>query len=507
MGGSVLKKKWSWISALLALMLLVTACGGGGLGSGETSKENAPAAGDSSNKDPYELVMAFFILGGVPKDLQLVQDEINKISKAKINTTVKLLPISLSAWTNQMNLMMSSGEKLDLISVRDYSSSVTKGQLLPISDLLDKHGKGIIDALGSDYYNATKIKGKSYGVPSIRDLAQDYGLVVRKDLVDKYKIDLNGMKKLEDLEPIFKAIKENETKLVPLTNKTNDSVYGTFSTRDSLGDNIGVLLNNGQDNLKVVNWFETPEYANTLKTIRKWYESGYILKDAAQNQEADVALIKAGKAVSFLGHQKPGYEAQQTRGTGTEMVTVKLAPAVAKTDTVTNIMWGVPSGAKQPERSVQFLNLMYTDKDIVNLLDWGIEGKHYVKNSDGTIDYPQGVDAKSTGYGLNMGWLFGNQFLSHVWKGDNPNIWKEMDEFNKKAMKSKALGFSWDSSSVKAEVTAVLNVIDQYRRGLESGVLDPDKELPNFIAKLKNAGIDKVVAEKQKQLDEWAKSK
>ncbi|WP_372629642.1 ABC transporter substrate-binding protein [Cohnella sp.] len=503
-----MKKKTGWVGALLALMLLVSACGGNG-NSGGANSGNGEAAGSptvQAGEEPYELVVAFFVLGEVPGDLPMVQEEINKISKAKINTTVKLLPINIGAWKNQMNLMMTSGEKLDLIVVNEYSNDVTKGRLQPINDLLEKHGQGILEALGPDYYNATKIKGQSYAVPSIRDLAADYGLVMRKDLIDKYRIDVSQVQTLEDLEMVFKAIKDNEPNLVPITNKTNDSVLGTFSTRDSLGDNFGVLLNNGQDDLKVVNWFATEEYANQLRTVRKWYEAGYVLKDAVQNQESDVAMIKAGKAASFLGHQKPGYEAQQSRATGMEMVAIKLAPAVAKTSTVSTIMWGVPSGAEKPERSMQFLNLMYTDKDIINLLDWGIEGKHYVKTDNGLIDYPEGVNAQSTGYGLNMGWMFGNQFLSHVWKSDDPDVWKAMDEFNRNAVKSKALGFNWDPTPVKAEVTAVYNVVDQYRRGLESGILDPDKELPAFLGKLQSAGIDKIIAEKQRQLDEWAQT-
>jgi putative aldouronate transport system substrate-binding protein len=49
-------------------------------------------------------------------------------------------------------------------------------------------------------------------------------------------------------------------------------------------------------------------------------------------------------------------------------------------------------------------------------------------------------------------------------------------------------------------------VKDQYKVGLETGTLDPDKYLPEFISKLKASGIEKIIAEKHKQLDEWAKS-
>ncbi|MBN2983815.1 MULTISPECIES: DUF3502 domain-containing protein [Cohnella] len=41
---------------------------------------------------------------------------------------------------------------------------------------------------------------------------------------------------------------------------------------------------------------------------------------------------------------------------------------------------------------------------------------------------------------------------------------------------------------------------------LASGTSDLDKTLPEFLDKLKKAGAEKIVAEKQRQLDEWRKT-
>lgn len=186
-------------------------------------------------------------------------------------------------------------------------------------------------------------------------------------------------------------------------------------------------------------------------------------------------------------------------------VTAQLLEPVATTLTITNLMWGIPQNSTDPERAMMLMNMLYTDKDLINLLDWGIEGKHYVKVSDNMIDFPAGVDAKNSGYYLGLSWVFGNQFLSYVFKGDDPDIWKKMDEFNKSAKKSRALGFNFNVESVKTEITAVTNVVNQYQKGIETGTLDPDKALPDYKAKLKSAGIDKIIEEKQKQLDAWTK--
>jgi putative aldouronate transport system substrate-binding protein len=499
-----MKRKLGWVYSLLAIVVLLAACGSNN-GSNVASESSTNNASDSD--EHYELTLAFFTFGSVPKDILLVQDEINKIAKAKINASVKLLPISLSTWQNQINLMLTSNEKLDLMVVQGstYGNQVAKGQLLNLDELITKYGQGIAEALGPDYLTAPKINGKTYGVPSIRDLAQGYGYIVRKDLIQKNNIDLSQVKTLEDLEPVLKTIKEKEN-LVPMVNSVGNSPLTYYKTTDSLGDDFGVLLNNGADNLEVVNWFETEEYAQMVTKAREWNKAGYFLKDAITVKESSSDLIKGKKGAGNFAALKPGFAVQEQRQTNTDIEVVEMMPPVATTSTVTNIMWGITSNSKNPEKAMQFLNLMYADKDIVNLLDWGIEGKHYVKVSDNIIEYPAGVDATTVGY-TGAGWMFGNQFLSYIFNGDDEQLWEKMKAFNLSAVKSKALGFSFDSSSVKTEFAAVSNVVVQYRNALESGVLDPANNLPEFIAKLKDAGIDNIIAEKQKQLDDWAATK
>ncbi|MGF7049934.1 putative aldouronate transport system substrate-binding protein [Paenibacillus sp. DS2015] len=493
-----MKRKVAWVSLMLAFTLALSACSG--------SKTNNTAKNEgASNEKPYEVVYAYPTFDNVPPDIQLVQEEINKISKAKINVTVKLMPISSSAFINQINLMLSGGEKLDMMAMFNYSTQVSNGALYPIGNIMEQNAQGIIDALGPEYYNATKINGVSHGVPSIRDLAQDYGFVLRKDLVDKYNIDLSQIKTFDDYEKIFKILKEKEPNMVTATNQTNASILGSYEPDDPLGDELGVLLNSGLNDLKVVNWFATEEYEHMLRKLREWYLAGYLLKDATTNPESNAAVIKSGKAAGYFSQMKPGFEAQESLMNGTEMVAVRTIEPVAKTDTVTNVTIGVSAQSKNPEKTLQFLNLMYTDKDIVNLIDWGIEGKHYVEieGQDNVIKYPDGVTAENVGY-KNYNWMHGNQFLSYVFEGEDPEVYKELEAFNKSANKSKALGFTFNGQSVKTEIAACSAVLTQYQRVLQSGAVDVDKALPEFLKKLSNAGIDKIIAEKQKQLDAWA---
>ncbi|MCC3374471.1 ABC transporter substrate-binding protein [Cohnella sp. REN36] len=490
------------LSTLLVSSLTLGACGNSNNSdSGNTSKTSSSSP--TADGKTEQLTVAFLGIGTMT-DVQAVQDEISKITKEKINATVKLMPIDVSAWTQQTNLLLAGNEPLDLMvtsSFFNYSTQVAKNQLLPLDDLLEKYGQDMKNTMEPTIYNGTKINGKIYGVPSVRDTAADYGFIARKDLVDKYHIDLSKVKSYEDLEPIFKIIKDNEPGVNPLVQRSQTGTIANemlTSRFDPLGEGLGVLPMDSGD-LKIVNLFETQEYKDALSLARKWYKAGYIMQDAATTQEGNNALVKAGKAFGYFSNMKPGFESQEAGLNGYEMSAVRLTPPISQSTSATSFMLSIPKNTRDADRAMQLMNLLYTDKDVVNLLDNGIEGKHYVKDDQGQIKKPDGVES---GWVFNQ-WEVGNNSLASVWEGTAPDIWDQMKAFNKAAKFSPALGFTFDANPVKTEIAAVTNVTNQYKVGLESGSLDP-AVLPEFVSKLKAAGLDKIMAEKQKQLDAWA---
>ncbi|MNQ99812.1 hypothetical protein D3C85_1155620 [compost metagenome] len=76
-------------------------------------------------------------------------------------------------------------------------------------------------------------------------------------------------------------------------------------------------------------------------------------------------------------------------------------------------------------------------------------------------------------------------------------------KINAEAEVSQLNGFVFNSEPVKTEQANVKAVQDEYYQGLATGTLDTDKYLPIYEEKLQKAGADKIVAERQKQLDAW----
>lgn len=504
------------VSLVLVLTLILSGCGSG---SSNTSTTNSTAAsqssGNTASAGPYTVKMAI-MCQTVPKDMNLVADAINALPEVKsANVKVEPLCISIGSWLQQMTLMLASGEKLDLRPVFSWdgelTNDVSKGQLVALDDLLKNYGSGITEVLGPTYSNSVKINGKLYGVPNLRDMASGAAVTFRKDLLKKYNIDVNSIKSYEDLTPIFEKVSAGEPGMVMTMNEAggnaNGMVESAFGFYDDLGDSFGVLMNSSTDN-KVVNLFEQQEYVNYVKLFRNWYTKGYTLKSIATNQDYAVTIMKSGKLFSFLSSYKPGFESQSARSAGMDVECVQLRKPLSTSSRVDSVVWAIPINSQDQVATMKFLNLTYTSPEINNLLSWGIEGKHYVQtDTKGVIDYPTGVTATTSGYNMNMGWEFGNQLSTYIWKGDSADLYTQLDAFNKSAIVSKACGFLFDSSSVKNELAACTNVRNQYNSAISSGCTDYTTQLPKYVTALKSAGIDKIIAEKQKQFDAWLQSK
>lgn len=453
------------------------------------------------------LTMAYLELAGLPRDTPLVEAEINRRFAAAWGYRLRLLPLAPGLEEQQINYLYATGTPPDLFMAGGtmFSVLVGKNRLLPLDQLLAGYGPNIRRSVDPLYLKAGRVVGTLYGIPSIRDLASDYGVLLRRDILEQDGLDPSAIRNLADLERVLLAVKGTHPGLVPLVIQPIGFAGLAFPRQyDSLGDDLGILADLGGI-LTVSNLFEHPAWTRLVGLMRSWYLRGLILADSPTNQESVEDLLKSGEVFAALYHQKPGFAGQESRIAGQALVAVSLTPAVATTDRVSNVLWSIPRGSRHPELAMRLLDRLYADPDLVNLLDWGIEGRHYVKLPDGSITFPSGVDAATSGFNPNHGWLFGNQFLSHVFHGDDPGLWQETARFNREAIKSPAFGFSFDPGPVRTEYTAVQAVVATYRRGLECGALDPARVLPLFRSSLRTAGIDRIIAEKQRQLDLWAR--
>ncbi|MFD0671469.1 ABC transporter substrate-binding protein [Cohnella sp. GCM10027633] len=481
--------------------------------SGEASGESSPSPEPSKAPElpPYKITM--FVPGaGAPQDIKLVNEAISAHLKDKLNLSFELTVIEWASWQEKMNLKFASSEAFDLIwtvAWDGFTTKIKQKAIIDMTDLIDQFAPDAKQIINPALLEGAKYNGRNYSLPVNKEMASQRGILLRKDLVEKHGIDIAAIKTFEDLEPIYEKIKAAEPGVTPLyidkgSNLPNMASVGDFDTVG--GGKDGIVR--GTSDYKVVSMVQSPQYRKWIDLARKWYLAGYVNKDAATTQDMGGAL-KAGKAFSVFDYLKPGKDAEVSTATGFDWVQVPLTKPIIATGDTTGSMMSISRTSKDPERVMQFLNLLYTDKELVNLLAFGIEGKHYAKvaGKDNVIDFPEGVTAQSSGYNLNSAYMFGNQFLDYLWANEDPKKWDNFKTFNDSAESSLVLGFNFDPEAVKNESAALANVAKEYDPGLVTGTLDPEEIMPKYIDKLRASGSEKVIAEKQKQLDAWRAAK
>ena len=80
-------------------------------------------------------------------------------------------------------------------------------------------------------------------------------------------------------------------------------------------------------------------------------------------------------------------------------------------------------------------------------------------------------------------------------------------DFNNNALVSIGSGFTFDSSAVSTQYTAVDNVYSQYQKAIEFGFSDPETAIAEMNSAMMTAGLQDIIDEKQRQFDAWLATK
>lgn len=478
----------------------LAACGGS---SSSTASSSAAASGSAAAGSDMPKVVMYYPLSSIPNDQEMVAQAIHDYVAEKKNIDLELQVVPVSAYDNQLNLVVAGSEQVDLALIwgSDISSFVSKGALLPLDDLLNEYGTDIQECLG-DYLQAGKVAGSSYQIPVNRSLFYQGGIVARTDLLEKYSIDTSTITSPDDLDAMFETISAGEAGMSMIRLEgTGNFVYGDF---DPLGDNFGVLMNYGQDD-EISDFFSSDEFRQTCEKHREWFKKGWIASDILTTGDTASDQVKAGTLLSYYVTVGPGTAQDKTNQCGRDMTVIPLNTVFSYTTKVTTFGWGILNNSKNPEAAMQVLDMLYGDPDLLNMFDWGIEGVHYKlkEGSERIITFADGVDADTSGYFHNWSFAFGDQLSAYFWDGTEEDFPEQVRAMNEKAVQSKAMGFAYDVTPVKTEYTAVTNVCDQYFAALSYGCIDIDDNLPKFLSELESAGLQTIIDEKKAQFAEW----
>lgn len=480
------KKIAIFLVLLLSVTTFLTACSGKG-----SSNEEKADKGDGT------VELTWYMIGTPQKDINKVMDKVNEYTKEKINTTVNMKQIDWGDYDKKMQVMIASGEPFDIAYTAggNYVLNAQKGAFTDLNELLDTHGKELKAALDPAFIEGAKIDGKLYGIPSNKEVGQQSVYVFNKSLVDKYKMDISGISSLKDLKPFLKTVKENESDFTPV------ATFKPYLPFDYvLEDEMPFAFPLEGDTDKVVNIFETDVMMETLKTMHEFYKEGYIKADAATS--TDPWPLEVQNWFMRKEMYQPYAELLWSRSAGYDLAVQPMHSPITFNNSVTGAIQAISATSKNPESAMKFLNLLNTDPYLRNLVDKGIEGVHYEEIADGKI---KDLPARVKSYNMPS-YALGNHFILKLYENDPEDKWDAFKQFNDASVPAPTLGFYFDTNPVRTEIAAISNVASEFSPALLTGSVDPEEYLPKANKKFKEAGLDKVMKEIQKQYDEWKKS-
>jgi putative aldouronate transport system substrate-binding protein len=484
------------LASMMAFVLLLSACGGEKAATNANGSTKGENKASTSSEKPVELI--WYTIGTPQKDLDRVTEEINKYTLEKINATVKINMLDFGDYTQKMQVKVVSGEPMDILFTSswalDYVQNARKGAFMELDSLLDQQGKGIKETIDPAFLEGSKVDGHNYAIPANKELPAQEVWRFNKEYLDKYKLDISNVRSLESIEPLLKTIKENEPNITPYAMVKDFMPVLPF---DYVIEKMPMAVYLDTKDYKVVNILESPELKDTLKTIRKYYKAGYVSPEVDTTTSVD-DLFKSGKWFMDRAATQPMADNLWTASYGYPVVSTPASDAYIYNWSVMGSMQAISANSEYPEKAMEFLNLLNTDAYLRNLVDSGIEGVHYEKIGDNKMKNLE----QSKSYDMPT-FSLGNIMITYLNESDPDNKWEEFKKFNAAGVNAPLLGFNFDTSKITQEIAAIQNVREEFWSSLMTGTVDPEQYLPKANEKFKAAGLDKVIAEAQAQIDAW----
>ncbi|MHA7964112.1 extracellular solute-binding protein [Paenibacillus sp. CAU 1782] len=300
-------------------------------------------------------------------------------------------------YTDKMYTALSTGslKKVTFIKHTDYmmvKNSIRGEAFWEIGPYLERFPN--LKHLDDRILNQAAVDGKIYGLYTERPSSRQ-GIIIREDWLDNL-----GLPKPSTLEELYETLRQFTTMdpdgngrddTVGLTDR-NDLIYGAFKTLSSY---FGTPNNWGIGESGIYPEFDTEAYRDTMDFMKRLYDEGLINADfAVASKEIQRYRIIRGTAGVYIGSMTDVQRIQDEAKELNPAARFTLINRIAGPDGFR--VWSIPNynglylfskkAIRTEEELLQHLAFFdrTMDKDVANLLRFGIEDVHY-KQQNGLV--------------------------------------------------------------------------------------------------------------------------
>lgn len=403
------KKRFAALLLTLLTAGAFVSCGGGesSTPSAETSGEETSWFNESGLPIVNEPVTLTMLVQKNVSDLGNSWQEKECVQRAQEETgiTLEFTEISQAAWSEQIGVILASGEMPDVFVGSISNFAAYTESFLPLNNLIDQYAPNITAFY--DEHPELKVAGMMedgnlYSLPTFQQqgyYTHNNRYAINQDWLDAVGMDIPITQ--DDLFDVLMAFKEQDPNGNGEADEIPYSMQGSTATAldaNSYGMNFlmnscGIhSINYVQVDDGVVSFAPTrEEYRDFLEYANKLYVNGLIDPDGFVQQSADfLAKGAAGRIGSFSHHSFLDIVVGADK---LEQYT-PLLPMQDKNGDITitgrNVdgdwfydYYKISATCEIPEVAIRLYDYVNSSEEIVTLWSWGPEGKVYNVNEDG----------------------------------------------------------------------------------------------------------------------------
>ncbi|MBB6479983.1 extracellular solute-binding protein [Spirochaeta isovalerica] len=326
--------------------------------------------------------------GGASSDPEHVEF-IREYIKERTGVNVIVIPPVIGQEDQKLNMLLASGMQIDAFW-GNWDQYYSKNAIMPINDLMEKYGSDIMSHWPEESIEAmSDSQGNLWGVPRVTPTVATNPWV-RKDWAEE--LGVKFPETIAELETFMAAAAANKEKLsgddtIIMLAEINgkhgsQGIYQTF---------IGGFTEHGFSNWmdsdgKLKPYYLQDGYTDFLKTMNRWYTSGYMYPEfASLNRQKVRELVKTGNVAStatwYSNVANVHWDMNQI-DPDAEFVLIQkgIDGPMGKGETVipaTSQGMLISSRSKHPEAVIKVMNLLYSSPEAFATSQKGPEGVNW----------------------------------------------------------------------------------------------------------------------------------
>lgn len=459
--------------------------------------------------------------------------ELNDILTEKINAELQIYYISWTDYLSNYNLTLAQMDgSVDLVGTAsdwlDAWPNAKNGAFLELSEeMLQTYAPKTWASVSPEHWELCKYDGEIYLMPE-DNYAQwtNHGFIYRMDWAKEAGL-ADGVQSWEDLTTYFKYVKETYPDITPWD--SDGTQYGQMaggwitSHSDYVsidGISANAMWGGRKDDLYTIYspyMTETDSLVEYAKMMKEWDEIGVwqtdVLNNTASTNRDDYRVGKVAAEqhhtqtwTDLVSHttQNTIYDTDEDAETGFFYFGQETGNVVALN--ITHGAMAVSAGSENPERALMVYDMIRNDQECYQLLCYGQEGVSWEKTDDGMKTTPEGYNADTQNVnGVTNFWWGRNDDLEIR---DASRNWEKIDalyaEYDSKKIDYPYGQFILNNDNIQSYIANINEIYTNYMKQISFGKYSGTAEeiVAEFQQALKDAGIDIVTEEIQRQIDE-----